>query len=460
MALNRASVGAHRGRLRVGVDDVRHRLVVGLARLAEDVRGDDLALVLAHVGQQPHAGDVADGPQPFTGAQVRVDRDAVRAGRDADRLQAEPVHARAPAGGDEQAVAAQLAAVVERQDVVLAVAPRGGRVHAQEQLDAVARRTSPSASPSGAGSRASTCPAASARATSPPRRRTAWAISAPTGPPPSISRRRGTAFMPVTSRLVQTPSSSRRPGTGGMTGSEPVATTTCLAVCAHAVDLDHARPGELAAAAQQVDALARQPALLPGVGVVRDHEVPPGQRRLDVDLRAGRRLARALHRLAGAQQRLGRDARPVGALAADQLALDHGHPQAAVGQLTGAVLARRAAAHDDHVVVGAHVLAPGLAWPGRPACSCSMYCAYQSGSACPICSSCRPCAAAARRRAAARSAAESKVACIEVPLLCKDCRPAGSASPGPGPVTGPEWVVISWSSQPLPSGSLNEANEP
>ncbi len=38
------------------------------------------------------------------------------------------------------------------------------------------------------------------------------------------------AVMAVTSRLVHTPSSSRRPGTGGMTGSEPVATTTCRAV--------------------------------------------------------------------------------------------------------------------------------------------------------------------------------------------------------------------------------------
>ena len=38
--------------------------------------------------------------------------------------------------------------------------------------------------------------------------------------------------MAVTSRLVHTPSSSRRPGTGGMTGSEPVATTMCRAVCA------------------------------------------------------------------------------------------------------------------------------------------------------------------------------------------------------------------------------------
>jgi hypothetical protein len=83
-----------------------------------------------------------------------------------------------------------------------------------------------------------------------------------------------------------------------------------------------ARPGQPADPAQQVDALARQPALLPGVGVAGDHEVAIGQRSLDIDLRAGRRLASGLDRLAGAQQRLGRHARPVRALAPDQLALD------------------------------------------------------------------------------------------------------------------------------------------
>ena len=72
------------------------------------------------------------------GAQVRVDRDAARVGLHADRLQADPAGARAPAGGDEQVVTAQLAAVLEGQDVVLAVAPRGGRLHAEDQLDAVA----------------------------------------------------------------------------------------------------------------------------------------------------------------------------------------------------------------------------------------------------------------------------------------------------------------------------------
>ena len=40
----------------------------------------------------------------------------------------------------------------------------------------------------------------------------------------------GTAFMLVASRLRQTPDSSRSPGIGGVTGSAPVATTTCVAV--------------------------------------------------------------------------------------------------------------------------------------------------------------------------------------------------------------------------------------
>ena len=61
-AMSGAYGGAHRGRLRVGVDHIRHGLVVGLAGLAENVRGDDLALVLADMGEQPHAGDVPNGP--------------------------------------------------------------------------------------------------------------------------------------------------------------------------------------------------------------------------------------------------------------------------------------------------------------------------------------------------------------------------------------------------------------
>ena len=225
------------------------------------------------------------------------------------------------------------------------------------------RSSSPSASPSGAGSRASTWLAPSTRVTSPPRRRTAWAISAPTGPPPRIRSRRGTSFMPVTSRLVHTPSSSRRPGTGGITGSAPLARIDVPGGVPRAVHLDHAGPGQPAGTAQEVDPVVRQPALLPGVGVVRDHEVPPGQRGRHVHLGVARGLPRPVHRLAGPQQRLGRDAGVVRALAAGQLALHDGDPQPALGQLARAVLAGRPGAQHDHVVVVvAHVSAPAAGW--------------------------------------------------------------------------------------------------
>ena len=72
-----------------------------------------------------------------------------------------------------------------------------------------------------------------------------------------------------------------------------------------------------------------------------------------------------------------------------------------------------------------------------------MYAAYQSGqfaSASPVRFSCSPWAAAARRSALARSAA--------------DANAVSAASIRPG-----SRVVISCSSQPLPSGSLNVANE-
>src|SRR6202042_1535806 len=111
--------------------------------------------------------------------------------------------------------------------------------------------------------------------------------------------------------------------------------------------------------------------------------------------------------------------------------------QPARSQGRGAVLTRRTAAEDDHVIV-AH-------WGSSvPACSATMYAAYQSGqfgSAAPMRFSCSPWGAAARRVASARSLTEP----YEVA--------AGSTRPG-------SRVVTSCSSQVLPSGSLNEANEP
>ena len=166
---------------------------------------------------------------------------------------------------------------------------------------------SPSARPSGAGSRGSSCSAPSTITTSPPSRRTAWASSTPTGPPPSTSSRRGTASIAVASRFVHRPSSPRSPGTGGMNGSAPLASTTFSAVWRSPSTSTDAGPGEPAAAADQVDPVVGQPALLAGVGVVGDHEVAPGERGLDVDLGAWppRRARRAPPRPAAAASSTG-----------------------------------------------------------------------------------------------------------------------------------------------------------
>jgi hypothetical protein len=94
----------------------------------------------------------------------------------------------------------------------------------------------------------------------------------------------------------------------------------------HPGDLDNARPGQPPGPADQVDALAVQPADLRVVRVVRDVGVAPGQRLPDVDLSGGRRFAGVRRRRAGPQQRLGRNARPVGALTACQLSLDDRDP--------------------------------------------------------------------------------------------------------------------------------------
>ena len=155
--------------------------------------------------------------------------------------------------------------------------------------------------------------------------------------------------------------------------------------------------------------------------------------------RARRRLARPVDRLARPQQRLRRDAGPVGALAPDELALDDGDAQAALGQRAGAVLARRAAAEDDDVVVAAHV---GSSSPAR---SRTMYSAYQSGqSGSRLPDSLLVLAVCRRGPRSALGEVRRRL----------DMSWASSALSGRA-----AGVVISWSSQPLPSGSLKVANE-
>src|SRR3954463_11264918 len=66
-----------------------------------------------------------------TGIPVTVDLDA-------HRFEPDVGHPGAPAGGDQHPVAAQLATVLELQDIVIAVAAGGSRVRAEAQPDAVA----------------------------------------------------------------------------------------------------------------------------------------------------------------------------------------------------------------------------------------------------------------------------------------------------------------------------------
>ena len=86
-------------------------------------------------GQMPVTSPIAHSRSPAR--RYSSTADPARVGLDADRLQADPCHARAAPGRHQQPVAALLAAVPELQDVVLAVAARGGGVHPEHQLDAV-----------------------------------------------------------------------------------------------------------------------------------------------------------------------------------------------------------------------------------------------------------------------------------------------------------------------------------
>ena len=204
-------------------------------------------------GQMPVTSPIAHSRSPArrcasTGMPAGV-------GLDADRLQADPLDPRPPAGGDQQAVAAQLAAVVELQHVVLAVAPRGGRLRHRARARRPSRRsTSPSASPSGAGSRGSTWSAALDQrdlAAEPAHRLRHLDADRPAAEHEQPARdglhAGHLAVRPEPVELAQ--SRDRRHDRVGAGRHDDV-----LGGVALAVDLDHAGPGQPAAAAQQVDA--------------------------------------------------------------------------------------------------------------------------------------------------------------------------------------------------------------
>ncbi len=148
------------------------------------------------------------------------------------------------------------------------------------------------------------------------------------------------------------------------------------------VDLDPARPGDRRAAAHEVAALAGEAIdgdlVVPGVGgLLAD---PAGDRRpVGLDLgRAGEPgdAARLGERVAGADHHLGRDASPVGTLAADQGVLDADDAQAGLREPARDLFATDAQADDHHI----HLLrfAHGTSFP--PSADCRRVpCAHVSG---------------------------------------------------------------------------------
>ena len=158
---------------------------------------------------------------------------------------------------------------------------------------------SPSASPSGAASRPSTCAAMSVMTTSPakPAHDLAHLHSDRPGTQYQQAARdcfHGGRVAAAPDSLQVAQSRDGRDDRIGAVGQDDV-----IGRVAHAVDVDDTRTGQPAGAAQQVDLVLGQPAHLTGVGVVRDLEVTPGEHRLDVHLGTRGGIVRPVHRLAG-----------------------------------------------------------------------------------------------------------------------------------------------------------------
>ena len=238
--------------------------------------------------ERPVTVDIADRPQAFGRAQVRVDRDPALIRLDAHRLQAEAVDARTPTGRDEQALAAQLAAV-DLQDVVLPATARRGGLGAEDELDAV--------------------PSQHLREGLAERRRLAaqqmsatldeddFTPEAADGlrhlhadrPAPEDQQAARNGLHPGRFAVRPDALELSKAGNRGHDRVGAVRDHDVVGAVTDAVDLHRTRSGEAAAATEQLDPLVGQPPLLPGVGVIGDHEIPPRKHRLDIDLRTRRR---------------------------------------------------------------------------------------------------------------------------------------------------------------------------
>ena len=321
----------------------------------------------------PVTSPIAHSPSP---AAIRSSTSMpCRSGVDADRLEADALHARAPAGGDEQAVAAELAAVGEHEhDLVVRRGARGG-VLAEVELDAVVAQGARRA-PRRRGRLAREQALAldqhrptrrGGGAPAPSRRRPA--------PPPRTITRPGTSRSPVASRLCPEAVDLVEARDRRVFGSEPVAITTSRAVYVRSPTATApgpaSRPSPRITAMPALSAQATWPASSQSETRKSRHSRPAATSGRGRRRPGARRAPRAPPRAP----------RPGRSSVLDGMHAQYEHspptararpspPAPAVGQRARAVLPGRAGAQDDDVVVG--VAAPlslhgaGASQRGRP----------------------------------------------------------------------------------------------
>ncbi len=307
-------------------------------------------------------GHVADRPNAFGGAAAFVDGDALGVRLDADRFQADALDAWRPAGRDEQLLPADLLAVAQRDHAlaVLEVHSFGAGVEAhvdaflsQDVEDEGADRRvlavdqvvcalhEGDLDPEAAEELAELDADRAAAEDHDARRQ-------------GLERRR-LAVGPVAGVCEAVDRRDARVAAGG--DDDP------LRFQCPAVDIDTAGAGDPRFASNDGHSLPLVAGDLAAVVEVADHVVAVLGDLRPLDLRLGDACCSAGVE-AGfrrPQQRLGGDAGPIGALAADQLALDERHVESLVVEARDGDLAGRAGSdHDGVESLAGHVLPPAL----------------------------------------------------------------------------------------------------
>src|SRR5262249_8632121 len=107
---------------------------------AKDVHRCDPGLILPDMGKHRDARDVADRPDTASRPAALVDLDAALARLDADSLQAEAERPGSATGGNDELRTAGFLAVVELDDLLIALDTHADGPASEHQLDPVPRK--------------------------------------------------------------------------------------------------------------------------------------------------------------------------------------------------------------------------------------------------------------------------------------------------------------------------------